>query len=168
MKTFNIDLKDYNTPRDICTVMADEKCKHYTYTFHYGSKIIKHGKASDKEWQTGTWGNRIYRQAGGIPGWDYGELDDTSAREMRKGMEKCFPSVSRRDVIITVYDYTSDLAGKTEEEIDHVLLNEEHELVKQHLAEHGAPPLLNVQGTRTRTKPNLDLFSFDDDEGDVE
>jgi len=160
MKTFDIKLTELTAPRDICPIMQRHGVKYYTYTFHNESRIIKHGKAADNEWEAGTWGNRIYRQAGGIPGWDGWELDDTSARQMREGMERCFPHVNRHDVTVIVYDYTDELEGKTEEEIDDRLLNEEHELVKQHLHEHGAPPLLNVQRTRTHTRPNTDLFEF--------
>ena len=158
MKTFDIKLTELSFPRDICYKM--QGCKHFTYTFQTNSKIIKHGKAADNEWISGTWGNRLYRQAGGIPGWEGWELDDTSARKMREGMERCFPHVNRHDVTIVVYDYTDELEGKTEKEIDDRLLNEEHELVKQHLYEHGAPPPLNVQRTRTHTRPNTDLFEF--------
>lgn len=160
MKTFKIKLAELAIPRDVCHMAEMERCKYYTYTFQTNSKIIKHGKAADNEWISGTWGNRLYRQAGGIPGWEGWNLDDTSARKMREGMERCFPHVNRHDVTIIVYDYTDELEGKTEKEIDDRLLNEEHELVKQHLYEHGAPPLLNVQRTRNHTRPNTDLFEF--------
>jgi hypothetical protein len=156
MKTFDIKLAELTTPREICPKMEEQGTKHYTYTFRYSSRIIKHGKAADNEWETGTWGNRIYRQAGGIHGWDGGGLHDTNAQEMREGMDEHFPGVNRHDITITVYDYTDELVGKTEEEIDHRLLNEEHELVKQHLYEHGAPPSLNIQKTRTHTQPMFD------------
>jgi hypothetical protein len=161
MKTFDIKLAELNSPRDICPIMEGYGTKHFTYTFQSDYKIIKHGKAADNEWMSGTWGNRLYRQAGGIPGWDGGGLHDTSAQEMREGMEEHFPSLTRYDITIIVYDYTDELIGKTEEEIDQRLLNEEHELVKQHLYEHGVPPNLNIQRTRTHTVPVTDgLFEF--------
>jgi hypothetical protein len=167
MKTFDIKLAELTTPREICPKMEEQGTKHYTYTFRYSSRIIKHGKAADNEWVTGTWGNRIYRQAGGIHGWDGYELDDISARKMREGMDEHFPSVDRRDVTITVYDYTDELIGKTEEEIDQRLLNEEHELVKQHLYEHGAPPNLNIQRTKTHTRPMFDnLFGSNSEDSE--
>jgi hypothetical protein len=161
MKTFDIKLAELISPREICPKMEDYGTKYYTYTFRTDYEIIKHGKAADNEWMYGTWGNRIYRQSGGIHGWNGGGLNDTSAQEMREGMAEHFPSLTRHDVMIIVYDYTDELMGKTKEEIDKRLLNEEHELVKQHLIEHGAAPKLNIQRTRTHTSPMIDgLFEF--------
>lgn len=158
MKIFTFPLKDLTSPRDLCARMKG--VKYYTYTFHTPYDIIKEGKAADDEWMAGTWGNRIYRQAGGIKGWQT-ELNDSSANKMREQMKRHFPEVNKHQVSITVYDYTDELEHEPQEEIDRVLLNKEDERVRAYINEHGVPPKLNVQGTKSRGKPMLDNGLFE-------
>jgi hypothetical protein len=159
MKILTFPLKDLESPRDLCAKMKG--VKYYTYTFYTQTDIIKEGKAADVEWMSGTWGNRIYRQAGGIKGWS-SELNDTSANKMREQMRQHFPEVTKDQVSITVYDYTDELAKESKDEIDRVLLNKEDERVRAYIHERGVQPKLNVQATRTRRKPLLgnDLFEL--------
>jgi hypothetical protein len=152
MKFFTLTLANLNHPRDICYIMEQRQVKYFTYTFQSNEGVIKHGKAADNEWMYGTWGNRLYRQVGGLNGWSI-PLNDTSAKKMRDQMNIHFPSLTRMDVTVTVYDYTEELEGEDEKEIDRVLLNEEDAMVKKHISQYGAPPKLNIQKTRTRTKP---------------
>jgi hypothetical protein len=160
MKIFTFPLKDFTSPRDLCTKMKG--VKFYTYTFYTQTDIIKEGKAADTEWMSGTWGNRIYRQAGGIKGWTI-ELNDSSANKMREQMQKYFPDVTKDHVSITVYDYTDELEGESNSEIDRVLLNKEDERVRAYINEHGVPPKLNIQATKTRTKPILNNNLFEEE-----
>lgn len=159
MKILTFPLSNFTSPRDLCAKMKG--VKYYTYTFYTQTDIIKEGKAADVEWMSGTWGNRIYRQAGGIRGWET-ELNDTSANKMREQMQKYFPDVTKDDVSVTVYDYTDELQGESDDEIDRVLLNKEDERVRAYIIEHGVPPKLNIQPTRTRRKPifNNNLFEI--------
>jgi hypothetical protein len=159
MKIITFPLSVFNCPRDICAKMTG--IKYYTYTFHTNTEVIKEGKASDDEWMSGTWGNRIYRQAGGISGWP-SELNDTSANKMRERMRQFFPTITKDQVQVTVYDLTEELQNESKKEIDRVLLNEEDERVQAHIREYGTPPKLNIQPTRTRRKPILNntLFEF--------
>lgn len=152
MKFFTLTLANLKSPRDICYIMEKKGVKYFTYTFQSNDSVIKHGKAADNEWMYGTWGNRLYRQVGGLDGWNC-PLNDTSAKKMREQMNKHFPGLTRMDVTVTVYDYTEELEDEDEKEIDRVLLNEEDAMVKKHIATYGAPPKLNVQQTRTKTKP---------------
>jgi hypothetical protein len=160
MKIITFPLSSMTCPRDICAKMTG--IKYYTYTFHTATEVIKEGKASDDEWMAGTWGNRVYRQAGGIAGW-YSELNDTSANKMREKMRQFFPTVTKDQVQVTVYDHTDELKNESKREIDRVLLNEENDRVRAHIIEHGVPPKLNIQATRARRKPMLppDLFEFE-------
>lgn len=157
MKRFTITLSTLKNPRDICYLIEKRKSKYFNYTFECNSEIIKHGKASDNEWMCGTWGNRLYRQAGGIQGWRTC-LNDTSAKKMRIMMEKHFPKLTKNDITITVYDYTDELTGKTANEISKFLLNEEHKLVKLHVQNYGVPPKLNIQATPEQFIPMFDEF----------
>lgn len=161
MKTFTISLANLSAPRDICYLLEKRGVKYFTYSFQCNDGIIKHGKAADKEWQSGTWGNRVYRQAGGIPGWGAMALADTSALKMNVQMNKHFPGLTRADVTITICDFTAELQHESDAEIDRVLLNEEDAMVKRHIADYGAPPKLNIQKTKTRTKPILSSALFE-------
>lgn len=152
MKFFTLTLANLKNPRDICSILEKKKVKYFTYTFQTNDDVIKHGKGADNEWMYGTWGNRIYRQIGGLNGWPT-QLNDTSAKKMRQQMKKHFPNVTRMDVTVTVYDYTEDLEGEDDKEIDRVLLNEEDAMVKKHVITYGVPPKLNIQKTKPRHKP---------------
>jgi len=153
MKFFTLTLANLKYPRDICYIMEKKGVKYFTYTFQSNDTVIKHGKAADNEWEYGTWGNRLYRQIGGLPGWGSYELNDTSAKKMREQMKKHFPDLTKTDITVTVYDYTDELTGEDQKEIDRVLLNEEDAMVKKHIITYGVPPALNIQQTRTKTKP---------------
>lgn len=162
MKTFTITLANLTSPREICALFEARGCKYFNYTFQSNTEIIKHGKAADKEWMASTWGNRIYRQAGGIEGWGGHSLHDSSANKMRELMRIHFPTLTKNDVTITIYDYTDELASLDEKEIDRRLLNEEHELIKKHVEDYGVTPKLNIQSTKIRTKAMFDgLFEVD-------
>jgi hypothetical protein len=153
MKFFTLTLANLKYPRDICYIMEKNGVKYYTYTIQSNNGVIKHGKAADKEWCYGTWGNRLYRQIGGLLGWGNYELNDTSAKQMREQMRKFFPELTKTDITVTVYDYTDELTGEDDKEIDRVLLNEEDAMIKKHIATYGVSPALNIQRTRTRTRP---------------
>ena len=152
MITYSIALATLNTPGDVCYIVEKHKTKFYNYTFQTHEDILNYGKACDNEWMSGTWGNRIYRKAGGIPGW-HQMLADTSASKMTEMMEKYLPDVHKNDVIITVNDWTQDLMDEDEHEIERFLLNEENKLVQSYIALNGCMPVLNIQSTRSH--PNV-------------
>jgi hypothetical protein len=163
MKTYTITLANLVSPRDICDLIKKRGTKHFTYAFQCNTEIIKYGKAADNEWMFGTWGNRLYRQVGGLPGWGNLSLNDTSANLMREQMNKFFPDLTRMDITVTVYDFTEELEGMDEREIDRILLNEEDAMIKKHIVDYGVSPKLNIQTTRRRLKPCVDnLFEFED------
>jgi hypothetical protein len=153
MKTFTFSLTDLSTPRDICYLLEKERTKYYVYSFQSKNDIIKFGKAADNEWMFGTWGNRLYRQAGGIAGWGACSLNDTSANVMREQMQKHFPDLTRNDITVTVFDFTEELDNKKTSEIDKRLLNEENDRVKQYTFAVGRRPNLNIQPTKNHFSP---------------
>lgn len=153
MKTFTFSLKNLSTPRDVCYLLEKEGTKYYVYSFQSTTDIIKFGKAADNEWMFGTWGNRLYRQAGGIPGWGSCSLNDTSAKDMRLQMQKHFPDLTRNDITVTVFDFTQELDNKKPSEINKMLLNEENDRVKQYTFAVGRRPNLNIQPTKNHFSP---------------
>jgi hypothetical protein len=144
--------------------MEKRSVKYYTYTFHTNETVIKEGKAADNEWVTGTWGNRIYRQAGGIGGWGSNRLHDTSALKMTSLMQDYFPNLDRYSISITVYDYTEELKECEDIEIERFLLNEEDKKVKEHIKKFGFAPKLNIAPTKSRPKPRFyEMFEVIDE-----
>jgi len=151
MKQIVIALAPLKAPRDICHIMEYHDIKYYTYGFFTnGGQTFNYGKAADNEWICGTFGNRIYRKAGGIDGWIY-PMNCSSAKKMSALMNQYMPGTTKDDVIIVVNDYTQDLINETQEEIDRVLLNEENDLIRAYELVNGKRPILNIQNTRCHT-----------------
>lgn len=149
-----IVLGSLREPIKISDIMKAADCRQYTYGFYLnGSDALKYGKSDDTEWQHGTFGDRIYRQASGLPGWADGPFDSTGAKEMRAYLKR-FPHlnwVTKDDVSIIVHDYTKDFeaAGITADaSIEARLLNEEYKLVKSYVQVHGSQPIFNKQQTK--------------------
>ena len=149
MKQIVIALATLNAPRDICRIMEYHDAKCYTYGFHTnGGKAFNFGKAADNEWMSGTFGNRIYRKAGGIEGWVW-PMNCSSAKKMSALMAQYMPDVTKDDVVIIVNDYTQELLNEDQYEIDRFLLNEENNLVRDYEKTYGTRPILNIQDTRS-------------------
>jgi len=148
MKQIAIALATLNAPRDICRLMEYHDAKYYTYGFFTnGGNCFNYGKAADNEWMSGTFGNRIYRKAGGIEGWVW-PMNCSSAQKMSALMKQYMPNTEKDDVIIFVNDYTQELLNESQSDIDRFLLNEENKLVRAHESVHGIRPVLNIQDTK--------------------
>lgn len=148
MKQYFINLATLNSPRDICHIGQYHDTKNYCYGFWLnGGRCLDHGKANDKEWESGSFLNRAYRKSGGFPGWVW-PLDCSSAKKQRAKLERLAPDVNRSDIILAIYDWTSDLAGKDEKYIDNFLLNYEHKLRQDHINVWGEKPVLMEQNTK--------------------
>lgn len=149
MKQIVIALSQLQAPRKICDIMQWHNSKYMTYGFYTnGGKAFNYGKAADNEWMSGTFGNRIYRKAGGIDGWTW-KMQCSSAKKMSELMKRHMAGVTKNDVIIVVNDYTQELQNETQQEIDRFLLNEENKLVRLHESYYGSRPVLNIQDTRS-------------------
>lgn len=170
MKEITIDLSTIHRPREICELLKGIKYLTYCFRLKDGT-VIKFGKAADSEWVYGSWGNRVYRQAGGISGWVEGELACTSAKKMQVLMQEYFPNVKKDDIIISVFDHTAELEGAEKHVIEDTLLKDEDSRVQQHITDKGCAPKLNIQKTKpglrgggARPDPNVLSAFFDFDE----
>lgn len=173
MRELILSLNTCETPRDISNFMRKHRVQIYTYglwSTRHGD-WINYGESSDNEWQRGTWGNRLYRKGGGIPGWnttsEYFEgtfdigLHDTSAQEMRRLCENLLPDLVKDDVIIYIHDYTMEpcLRNETDRYIKQFVRNKEHERIEHYKSENlGYAPKLNVQATRPGSLPIRELL----------
>jgi hypothetical protein len=137
-----------NHPRDISNFALYYRIKNYCYEFGITGEVLKYGKANDKEWQRGTWCDRIYRQAGGIDGWRRG-LNCSTASVTKERMKTYFPLVTKDEVYIRIYDYTHDLVNDSNDKVEAVLLNAENKMIRDYVDVHGTKPRLNIAETKS-------------------
>ena len=149
----HFQLKDLDTSIAISRIFSKYNIKYYVYTFSTKDGVIKHGLSADNEWKRGTWGNRVYKQTLGIPGWnnrpDPTKMD-TSAQEMYETVCNHFPNITKDDVIITVYDFTCDLTENNEFHRQTQLMNAEGFLVDMHETNFGCMPPGNIKSVQQR------------------
>lgn len=149
---YSMSLKDFSTAREICERVKTEQTTAFNYCISTTYEVIKYGLSNDKEWKSGTWGNRVYKQALGLPGWSNRNYNgDTSSKEMEELCNQFYPNVTKDDVIITIYDLgTPELLAFDEKTILTVLENFEDQLVDMHVNKYGHAPYGNIQKTRKR------------------
>jgi len=161
MNRIVIPLDQLNEPRDICGIMKGVKYYNYGF-FDSNGKAFNYGKATDSEWKSGSWGNRIYRKAGGIPGWQH-QIRGKGTDDMIDLLKRFLPDIKKDEVTIVVYDHTQDLiAAKSDNfEIEEYVFDHEHTLITEHSKLYGETPALNIQKTRPH-KPTMfnNLFYF--------
>lgn len=135
-KKIIIDLAELRDYSDICEIMKYHKITKYVYEFSYNGMVIKYGLSADN---SRNYGDRLYRQAGHIPGWPRVSLVGPSGAEMRFINEdyttKFGSPLHRMHMKITVID----LSNQTDVECE-VL---ERFLINTHITMHGEPPIGN-------------------------
>ena len=138
---FTFKLKKLQKAAEILKVMRDNAVEGYVYAFEYMGIIIKYGV----QYQAGDGhGNRIYRQAFHIPGWDKPCSPNMSGDDMRDIINEHFPSIHKDDVVIHVWDMTSypqTIEGDFKFDINKL----ERQFIKAHINKHGRTPLGNIK-----------------------
>lgn len=159
MKKHTLILNQFRRPRQISEYGRIHNIRRCVYEIGITGEVLVYGKDNGNEWQRGTFLDRSYRRAGGIPGWPIGDLSCSTSSKMRYDMAEHFPNVVKDDVYLTIFDYTYDLQNKSEYEADAVLLNEENRRVRAYEATYGRRPKLNIQETKSRSFVSDDLFT---------
>jgi hypothetical protein len=152
-------LRDYKNPVNLSHAVGTIGMTRYLYAFvhtfpsqtHFGmdSEIIKYGKGADFEWQKGAWGNRVYRQAGNIPGWDT-MLSGPNGQEMFIDYIPAYQvrynrSVHKDNVIVMVWDFTT-YQFLSESQFDITLRQFEDFLIEEYKKTHnGVSPAGNTK-----------------------
>lgn len=131
----------------------------YIFRRKSANEIMKIG-ISEGVPSSNMWLERIYRQAGHIPGWIDGGpfLRAGSGSDMGEVCRSHFPDIHKDDVEILVEDHFR----KSYKD----LVIRENELVQEHIKQYGYPPKGNIQPTRRnrrgvgtrRTLNSLSLF----------
>lgn len=99
-------LENYRCPSDICQTLKRLDIRSYAYSFWTWEGIIKAGESCDNSL---SYGERIYRQAWWIPGWDTQPCSSSGAEMMliAKEFEQVHERVLHKDsVFIQIYDTT--------------------------------------------------------------
>jgi hypothetical protein len=140
--TYTIDLAKLDSFNQICDIFAELKITKYVYDFTYNSIVIKYGISADLSC---TWGERVYRQAGHLEGWEK-RLSGSSGSDMRIINEDYFDQygsklnrdrmyLTIRDLTNAVNDHSTDRAWPCKKL--------ERELIKEHIIRHGKAPIGN-------------------------
>lgn len=135
-----IDLSDLDDYTDITDIMHG--VDRYTYEFSFNGETIKYGVSADNARK---YGDRLYRQAGHLPGWKRPLLEGPSGAEMdyinRDYINQRGRSLNRHGMIITV----TDMTGQTKAECEEL----ERYLIDNYINNHGKAPIGN-KDVRTR------------------
>jgi len=168
--SYHFYLRDYRNPINLSHAIATIGMTRYLYafvhlfpnpeTFSMDTDVIKYGKGADFEWQKGTWGSRVYRQAGNIPGWDV-MLSGPNGEEMLTEYLPAYQtrhnrSVHRNDVVVMIWDFTT-YQFPSESQFDVTLRQFEDFLIQQYKDSHnGVSPAGN---TNRAILPNRTVVS---------
>lgn len=139
-----LQLKYFDEPVNIIHWMQELNVQFYVYWFQTTDNIVlKYGESGDC--QTGEFGERLYRQAGHIPGWSQSTpwLVGSSGEDMGQIL-KDFEEVYKRqlfknDIVINVLPMNKTVTSSIKEICEHF----ERVLINEHIATHGLPPIGN-------------------------
>lgn len=110
--------------------------------------ILKYGQGADYEWQSGTWGSRIYRQAGNIPGWGSHALQGPNGAEMRTVVsdyqQQTGRTVHKDKISIVVWDFTN-YVFPDENFYKKFLAKIENYLIENYQNKNGKLPVGNIK-----------------------
>lgn len=142
---YEIDLEKLNTAVEVSSIVKGFGTINYVYTFRYRGEIIKHGISVDKK---SIPGERIYRQAGHLLGWDkqlaVGSAGDDIRLTDAKYYVKTGTNLNRKGMTITVYDLTNLESPSFADKHLHVK-QLERQLLKEYEGKHGELPIGNVK-----------------------
>ncbi len=170
INVISLSLAPLTVARDICNIFKKNKIKAYTYHFSTSlGEIIKFGLSNDNEWKpriqggTGTWGNRVYKQSLGLNGWKNRLYNgDSSSIEFNQLMSKYYSTLTKNDIIITIYDMGSEEFLNLCPQEQRLLLElKESDYLKMYKTKYGQLPVGNIESLKIRghLKSYLNLFS---------
>jgi hypothetical protein len=142
--TLKLELKNFDQPIEIVRWMEELNIQFYVYWFQTVEGIVlKYGESGDC--LSGDFGDRIYRQAGHIPGWSQSEpwLVGSSGEDMKqilKDYEDLYNhKLTKDEIVIYVLPMNRTVATSVKELCEHF----ERMLINEHIATHGIPPIGN-------------------------
>lgn len=153
--TWAIDLSQLTDFLDLTGIMKQLKIVKYNYSFIYREEVIKHGISADRSL---TWGERIYRQAGHLEGWNRKLAPDSSGSDMQDISNEYFTlhgtHLNRVGMLIIVVDM-SDVVSPMVNDPAYPLKKLERDQIKEHIERTGYPPIGNK-----KTEEYMDRKTF--------
>lgn len=165
------ELAKFNDPTEITDWMALLNIQFYVYWFEtLDGYVLKYGESGDC--LAGVFGERIYRQAGHIPGWDpkdrlYGSSGSDMLSVLEGYAEENNKRLTKDNIIINVLPMSSVNSGIVKEVCERV----ERMMIDDHIELHGIPPVGNkdyVTMQAWRKHQNTKRLSGIIDFGDVD
>jgi hypothetical protein len=142
--TLKLELKNFDQPIEIVRWMEEFRIQFYVYWFQTVEGIVlKYGESGDC--LSGDFGDRIYRQAGHIPGWSQSDpwLVGSSGENMKqilKDYEDLYNhKLIKDEIVIYVLPMNRTVSANTKQ----ICEQTERTLINDHISTHGIPPIGN-------------------------
>jgi hypothetical protein len=140
--TWAIDLSQLNDFTEILDIMKSLGIIKYVYSFIFRSIIIKYGISADN---SRMYGERIYRQAGHLDGWNR-KLQGPSGSDMRIIADDYFiksgTRLNRVDMIIVIEDLTLVVSNAVADPA-RPCRELESKRIQEHIEQYGEKPIGN-------------------------
>jgi hypothetical protein len=157
--TYTIDFKIIDDYTDIMRFCRLQDIQIYVYCFTWKGHVLKYG-IQHKFGNGNDYGERVYTQAGHMPGWEKPNLKRAQSTkeaidEIVKKIETTFNVIfNKNDVVLTIMDYT--LAPFEIDNPRAELQRIEDELVESHVTSNGYRPIGNkIQTIAIKKTPLL-------------
>lgn len=145
-ETWELDLSKMSHYSDILKAMKYIGAVDYVYTFVYNNEVIKHGLSTPSD-PTADPGERIYRQAGNLDGWNT-KLHGSSGKDMLDITSDYFNQtghwLNRKGMKIIVRNQTGLPSPNVSDSKWHVK-QLERKLIKEHVEQLGRLPIGNIK-----------------------
>jgi hypothetical protein len=144
LPTFVLDCSQMLNAHEIKGIMKNMGITDYCYAFVHKNVVMKFGQSGDSDWQRGSYGERVYRQAFHIPGWPSTPSANSAGNDMRDLVNKQFPGINKNNVCIKIWDMTG-FDFSVAHDHRHELTVLENQLIQAHISQFGSQPVGNVR-----------------------
>jgi hypothetical protein len=145
---YTIDLGKLYEASQICELMKSKQITHYVYIFTCTRGVVKYGYSADN---SRTYGDRIYRQAGHLDGWNR-KLGGSSGSDMRIIAEnyqnKYNETLDRNNMQLVIIDLSN---YDVPESLESHCKNLERMLIDDSVDRHGSAPIGNIDNVTEST-----------------
>lgn len=140
--TYTINLGKLESFNEISDVFSTLGITKYVYDFTFNGVVIKYGISADLGY---TWGERVYRQAGHLEGWNK-RLQGSSGSDMRIINEdynnQYGSKLNRTGMYLTIRDLSNAENDNSSDRAWPCRILE-RELIQTHIIQHGKSPIGN-------------------------
>jgi hypothetical protein len=157
--TYSLDFKHFDDYTDIMRFCRMRDIQIYVYCFTWKGHVLKYGIQHKFGGGGNDYGERVYTQAGHMPGWSKPNLK--RAQSTKDAVDKIINKIQntfnvifdKNDVELTIMDYT--LAPFELDKHQGELQRIEDELIEAHVTVHGYKPIGNNMQLFAKKTPLL-------------